>query len=381
MKRAVYDLTPLATNSRFRGIGTYTWDLGRALCEAAVRGELPDGLSLELLVGTPGRYALWTPAAALDFSAVVAACGGERTVGYQAYYWDKRSAQRAFLERSRIDLLHAPDPKGTATSQRYRTVVTAHDLIPTVLGWPYRSYPRALSAWIDRRRYLPHDHVIAISEWTAHDLERVLGLPRAKISVVHHGADHTRFGPQTGAALPDAPYFFYVGGFDERKQVIPLIRAFASVASGLPEQLLIAGRPYPAQRTAMEKAIARGGVSGRVRLMGFVPSEALPGLYRDATAHVLPSRYEGFGLTALEAMTAGCPVVALRATSLPEVCGDAAEWVEDTGLDGLGRALTRLSRDATLRSDLRARGLARAAQFTWSQAARQTLAAYQRVLA
>ena len=370
----VFDMTPLVTKSRFRGIGTYTYELGQAMAEQA-----PDDFHLRFLVGAPGSYALWSAEEAFDRDALLAACGGAETTDYTRYYWQKRRYARRYLEAERVAVVHAPDPKGTGTSRHYRTLVTAHDIIPTVLGSPYRWYPKPVSVAIDRARYRPHTHVISISAWTANELQGLLGVPKDAITVIHHGVDHELFHT-ADASQTEETYFLYVGGFDSRKQVVPLVEAYARIASEVPENLLIVGQPSPAQRAELERVIEAGGVTTRVRILGYVDDKGLAQLYRGATAHVLPTLYEGFGMTALEAMASGCPVVTLRASCVPEICGEAALYADPGDWNEFLGAMKRLSSDEGCRQNVRERGLERAAQFTWRRAAEQTLAVYRRVL-
>jgi glycosyltransferase involved in cell wall biosynthesis len=114
-----------------------------------------------------------------------------------------------------------------------------------------------------------------------------------------------------------------------------------------------------------------------VILIGFVPDEDLPSLYSLAEAFVFPSLYEGFGLPVLEAMGCGTPVVCSNTSSLPEVAGDAALLVAPTDVHGWVQVLQQITSNSTLRTELRHRGLAQAARFTWETAARQTLEVYR----
>lgn len=374
MPIVAFDLTPWSTRSRYRGIGTYTIDLARALAAA----PKPD-FELRFLVGFAGKYRLVGSDFDLSGDSVTAACGGDRVHEYQPYYLYKQTVMKRFLERSDVDLVHAPDPKGSRPGRSHKTIVTGHDLIPTVLGAPYRSYPKFVGVAVDRARYRRHTHVIAISEWTARDLVKVAGVPRQDITVVHHGVNHERF-PADGPRPDGRPYFFYVGGFDQRKQVVPLIEAFAEIARESDCRLVLAGRPDPSQRQAMDAAIARHGVGDSVEILGFVDSDDLPGWYRGAVAHVLPTLYEGFGLTALEAMSCGCPVLTLRASCVPEICGDGALYADPGDWTTWSANMRRVLTDEAFREDLVARGLARAAEFTWARAAENTCNVYRKVL-
>ncbi|MGB9880037.1 MAG: glycosyltransferase family 4 protein, partial [Anaerolineae bacterium] len=121
-------------------------------------------------------------------------------------------------------------------------------------------------------------------------------------------------------------------------------------------------------------------IADRVVFTGYVPDEDLPALYSGADLFVFPSLYEGFGLPPLEAMACGTPVVCSKASSLPEVVGDAALMVDPYDVEALAEAMHRVLSDAVLREELRGKGLARAQQFTWEKAARETLAVYEEVL-
>ncbi len=270
-------------------------------------------------------------------------------------------------------------------------VVTAHDLIRwrdarrlTVSIAPLTARDRAgvrADAWAITRAA----HVITPSQATAADLVAALGVAPERITVVAHGLDHDRFRPVDRRLLAD-PYVLFVGSEHPRKNLPALLRAFAAVArdgrhGGL--RLVKVGAPgndeadfgAPARRLVAELEI-----EDRVVFAGAVPEADLPAWYAGAVCTVLPSRAEGFGLPVLEAMACGSPVIASTAGSLPEVAGGAALLVDPGDLGGLAAALRELAAEGSLRADLRDRGLARAARFTWPRAAAQTAAVYDRVL-
>jgi glycosyltransferase involved in cell wall biosynthesis len=107
---------------------------------------------------------------------------------------------------------------------------------------------------------------------------------------------------------------------------------------------------------------------------GYLPDEDVPALLSGALAFVFPSLYEGFGMPVLEAMACGAPVLAANTSSLPEVAGDAALLVDPADTAAIAAGLARLAAEPALRADLRARGIARAAEFSWERCARETLA-------
>ena len=205
--------------------------------------------------------------------------------------------------------------------------------------------------------------------------------------MAYHGIDTDFFHPHSAAGEDAAvgevtggrPYLFYVGGYDRRKQVPVLARAFCKRADELEQDLVLAGRMSPKERRALLRIIPRR-LRDRVRFTGFVAPELLPALYRHATAHVTPSVYEGFGMTLTEAFACGCPVVAAAASCIPEIADDAALLAPPKDADALGDALVKICTDEALRQGLRARGLERGKRFTWARCADDTLGVYQRLL-
>jgi glycosyltransferase involved in cell wall biosynthesis len=238
-------------------------------------------------------------------------------------------------------------------------VVTVHDIFferePGLMPLKDRLTFKAVVPRAARRAA----HVLAVSERTKADLVELYGIEPDRISVTPHGVDPA-FAPGDGA--PDS-YLLFVGAIQERKD--PLAAADAARELGLP--LVVAG-PEKDARLARELRL-RGA-----ELRGYVGKPELAALYRGAACLVLPSRYEGFGLTVLEAMACGTPVVAYRDAALLEVAGSAAVFTDPGELaEGVRSALAdreRLSRAA----------LDRARLFSWEDTVRRTLEAYRMVL-
>ncbi|NUQ75948.1 MAG: glycosyltransferase family 4 protein [Polyangiaceae bacterium] len=383
--KVCFDISTLSSGSRHRGIGMYALTLAKAFAKIQPR---PADLEIYLALGR--GLALRVVPLPDDPAWIEAEALRGKPVPYTVYYATKQTVALARLMAEGVDLVHAAEPKGACFPPRCRTIVTCHDIIPAVLGPPYRSRftPAWVSAAVATARYRLPDHVIAISAYTRSDLERVTGISRDRVSVVHHGVDASVFhldkGPHEAARIRaiagERPYFLYVGGFDERKQVPELIAAFARAARDLDHALVIAGRIGRNERAPIERAVAAAGAKERVVLAGFVSAEDLPALYRGATAHVMPSTYEGFGMTVLEAFACGCPVIAARTSSVPEIAGDAALFVPPGDTDALSEAIGRVALEESLRRSLTERGLARAAQFTWERCAAETLDVYRSVL-
>jgi alpha-1,3-rhamnosyl/mannosyltransferase len=172
--------------------------------------------------------------------------------------------------------------------------------------------------------------------------------------------------------LPDR-YLLYVGGADARKNIGVLLEAMAAVGDdpAVPPLVIAAGLPKPGQDALFPdwRGMARAlGLSG-VQFVERIAEEDLPAVYRGALAFCFPSRAEGFGLTPLEAMACGTPVLCSNASCLPEATGDAAVLLPPHDAAAWAAAIRSIARDAGLRDDLRARGIARAAGFRWEETA------------
>ncbi|MCL5257103.1 MAG: glycosyltransferase family 4 protein [Chloroflexi bacterium] len=267
-----------------------------------------------------------------------------------------------------------------------RSVVTLHDLgyvhFPKAHTWPSRLYLQA-STWFSARYA---SHVITISEASKRDIMRYCGVPAGKISVIYHGYDQSyrpleapRAAPVAGKYAIDSSYFIHVGTLQPRKNIPRLIRAFSAFKDqGWPHQLVLVGKKgwlYDSIAAAVEASPH----SGCIRLLGYVDNNDLPALVARASALVIPSLYEGFGLPALEAMACGTPVIASNTSSLPEITADAALPVDPLDEKAICDALCRVASDPDLREKLSSAGLARAARFSWERCARETLEVLKRV--
>ncbi len=273
------------------------------------------------------------------------------------------------------------------------TVVTIHDLIPLLLpayrgSAAVRAYMQ-LVARSARRATL----VLTDAEATRPDIVRHLGIPPERVRAVPLAASPAYRPLEDREALAalraryglGESFLLYLGAYDERRNLATLFRALAAAREREPAlpPLALAG-VLPARDTAFapdpRRLAAEAGASAGVQFLGCVPEGDKPALYSAALAFLFPSRYEGFGLPVLEALACGTPVVAANATTLPEVAGPGALLVDPGDVAGWAAAITRVATDPSLRSELRAAGLAHAARFSWQRTARETVAAYRDAL-
>jgi glycosyltransferase involved in cell wall biosynthesis len=268
-------------------------------------------------------------------------------------------------------------------------------LVTTVHDMSYLRYPRFLPqdrlAWLRRKmsQAIQHSRVIlADSHFTRQELlELCPQVAEDRVVVTHLGVDLAHFAdPRHDARLADVRrrlalperFLLYLGTLEPRKNLQGLIEAYGRLPAAVQAShpLVLAGMSGWKQsyfRGELEKLRDRG----LLHELGYVAEADVPALMRAATAFCFPSLYEGFGLPPLEAAACGTPVLSSNAASLPEVLGDAAVYVDPSSPDDIAAGLLRILEDDSLRSRLRAAGPARAAQFPWSNCAKQTLNAYR----
>lgn len=271
------------------------------------------------------------------------------------------------------------------------SVLTVHDLI-------YHRFPehhRRLNYWYLNAAmplYVRRaDAIITVSEHTKKDLVELYGTPPEKVMVVYEAASPHFAPPASKAereaglervralyALPDA-YLVTLGTVEPRKNLTRLLEAFAGLRHDHPSLGLVVAGVRGWLYEDFFAAIDRLDLTEHVRVLGYVPDDALAPLFWGAQAAVVPSLYEGFGLPVLEAMACSCPVVSSDAASLPEVGGEAARYFDPTDVEAMRAAIDALLRDADLRAALGAAGPEQAARFSWQRAAKETWAVYEQI--
>lgn len=359
---------------RRAGLGRYAGNLA-----AALRERMPDRLGV-----FHNRERGWQPLpelAGLPTHSV--------NLGYKPWRLAVWLGQLARVGFDRLlpdaDLYHATEHL-LMPLQGIQTVLTVHDLI-------YELFPehhKRLNRWYLKLAMPLYcrraDQIITISSSSKRDLVQWYGVPEAKITVVHEAAS-AAFSPPSAEAKEAArrryglsdPFIICVGTIEPRKNLTRLLDAMSQVARmGVTCELALVGKTGWLYEPILRHLASAPTV--RCRLLGYVPDDELCALYGAATLSVLPSLYEGFGLPVLEAMACGTPVACSRASSVPEIAADAAVYFDPLEVQDMAQVIHSVLTQKELQASLQARGLHRAAQFSWARTAQETIAVYDRIV-
>lgn len=366
------------------GIGQSAAELLNAMAD-----ELPDGWKIRALVNSrphpPPMADTWTRAPGIELRHTRHS-GRLLLRGWQYLRFPPVESLLG-----QIDLYHSP-ASYVAPVRHARQIVTVHDLFfleeggdldPYGGGYFRRTFPRGLPRC---------DRIIAISEYTKRRIIQAYATPPEKISVIYLGVNTEVYSSKpraddaerTNRWAEGKPYLLCVSTIGpRRKNLEGLLAAYALARTEMADlpPLIIAGRtnnPEVEQRFLRE--IRRLGLESHLRSTGYVSREDLSALYRGALGLVVPSLDEGLGLTVLEAMACGCPVLASDRGALPETAGEATLLTSVDSPEALSKALVKFAGDEELRSRLRTAGIERVKRFSWKSAARSTLELYAHVL-
>ncbi|NLS76176.1 MAG: glycosyltransferase family 4 protein [Chloroflexi bacterium] len=351
------------------GIGQYTKQLIRALSQVATTDEftiLQSRKDQSSLVDHPRfrRRSLWTP----------------------SHHRLEQLTLPLEVALADVQLLHSPDfiPP---FRRKCKSVITIHDLA-------FLLYPNLLTR--ESARYYSQideatrrtDHIIAVSESTKRDIMRLLGVHDKYVTVIHEAADPIYRPLDRGEAaawVQDryhlvGKYVLFMSTIEPKKNLPMLLQAFRQMLDTyhIKAKLVVAGDRGWLFEDVFQ-TVERLKLSEDVIFLGRVTNEELLNLYNAAQVLVHPALYEGFGLTPLEAMACGTPVIVSNASSLPEVVGDAGLLVDPKDPEDLAVAMARVLTTPELQQELRHKGLRRAKNFSWAKAAAQTLELYHRL--
>lgn len=252
-------------------------------------------------------------------------------------------------------------------------VLTIHDMIheifPDILKEPRISKMK-------RDLALRANHIIAVSENTKNDIIRIYGLPKEKITVIHHGSPSKRMNTHQSIQLP-SKFFLFIGERALYKNFSILLESIQNLMqSNQNIHLVCIGKQFNAQESQF---IDERHLKSHV-IQYEASDDELSFIYSKAIALVVPSLYEGFGIPLLEAFSANCPVIAANTSSLPEVGGDACLYFEPTNLDSIIACLNELANNPLKRSELIANGALRVQCFSWKNAAELTAETYSKCI-
>jgi glycosyltransferase involved in cell wall biosynthesis len=347
------------------GISRYHYELARNL-------RTLSEVQIEILMG--GNSSALSFAQLRDKSTKVTSWRTRTKPNYARYAMNEMFSSIVVPFRGKFDVYHPTLNRLIPIVRRQRVVVTQHDCT-------HERFPelfRNMSAYVrNKRKILARaDAIICISELSKRDLLQFYSIDEQKTSVVHHGFSpfsHPDSFPAAPRVTRD-PYFLYVGSRTGYKNFSLLLEAFASKT--IAEQyclVVVGGGPVSPQE--LEK-ILRLGVVRRVEFIPSATDSMLADLYRGANLFVYPSLYEGFGFPPLEAMSVGCPVLANRTSSVPEICGDAVFYFQSQDPAELSKVLLATVTDTRSLNEKRRLGYEQVKLYDWFKAARQTLKIY-----
>jgi len=356
----------------FTGIGQYTRSLVRAM--ATLKPEH------EFVLFTPELVDIDLPS---NCKQIRVAEKPYRSASFRKAYWEHVLVPRE-MERFGINLAHFPYPCNPWRKMPMPVIVTVHDVIPWKLS-EYRQRLRSKLYHLYTRLALKKaDQIITVSDFSKQEIVKVLKVKEKKVTVIPEASPIT----DTSDEFPDLTlrrkFFLYVGGYDARKNVPLLIRAYQKSISHLyPIDLLLVG----GKNKGLESFVTdehRHRVDGkymtkpkgRVIFTDAIPQNELNCLYRQALALVHISTYEGFNLALVEAMSAGIPIICSDIPVHHEVTRDIALFVDPRNLNDVGDAMHRLVHDTGLQRSLAKRGFEESKRFTWEKAAEETLYVY-----
>jgi glycosyltransferase involved in cell wall biosynthesis len=292
-------------------------------------------------------------------------------------------------QKDQIDILHCPFNFGLPYFSPCPRVLTLHDAIDQVYygknaAWQERFKLSNLQMDLHNRiARTKAEAIITVSNHAKTDLIKHLHIPESKITVIYEAADqkfHETVSPEQRSHIREhyqlkQPYFFYLGGWEKRKNIPFLVKSFAN--ANLDNLNLVLGGGNAEQKVELIKLAKELGIEDRLVLLGWIEDNDLPALYAEALCFVYPSEYEGFGLQLCEAIAVGCPVLAARATCLPEILGNGGETFDLDRTEELSQLLVTISSDRKFRKELSDRAFQKSQEYSWRETAISTISTYK----
>lgn len=296
--------------------------------------------------------------------------------------WWEETQLAGIVRRAKVDVYHATWNSGVPPRIGIPTLLTIHDLIPWhdrrtyfATKWQYACYKYGITRAVRRAT-----HIACVSEWVRRDVIQKLHLVGSRVDAVLNGV-HPVEPSASALTRAEKPYILYVGGHEPRKNIAALFRAAGRYQQRFGDSLdvRITGDRKDLSPDAAQ-SFAEHSQESCVHFLGTPCDAELAGWYAGATAVVVPSYAEGFGLAALEAMAHGCPVIVSQHTSLPEVVGQAGIVLDPDDADAMADAIHKITTSTDYRETLAGLALSRAGELSWTAAAQKYVRLYRGVL-
>jgi glycosyltransferase involved in cell wall biosynthesis len=303
-------------------------------------------------------------------------------IGFLKSLIKKTAAGASSASANSFDIYWQPNFVPNVGIKADKTIATIHDF--SWLHYP-EFQPKERVAYL-RKNLLNNssaiDHIITGSNYTKQEIVDILGVDERMVSVIYHGIDHKIFFKSDADDKDDSlpkKYILSVGSIEPRKNLKNLILAYNGLDAELKSQykLLLVG--YKGWNNSEIKEMIEKS-HGDVSYLGYVDDKKLAQLYNNVSLFVYPSFYEGFGIPPLEAMACGTPVIVSERSSIPEVCGDAAVYINPDSSEQISQEMSKILRNTHLQEQMIQKGLERAALFSWEESARQHLEVFKKVL-
>ena len=262
---------------------------------------------------------------------------------------------------------------------RKNQVVTIHDVIPLLFKEYHRKqYPYfkfILTYGLKYARY-----VLTPSDHSKNLLQQIYNLSDERIKFIHNGANTLRQSIKNPERNSEGKFILYIGRLSKMKNIKNLLKAYSMIGDKIVDKLIIVGDNETSLQSEMELAGLSDRIKKRVIFKKNIDERSKCALMKNASLLIFPTLYEGFGLPPLEAMACGCPVIVSDNSSLPEVCGEAAYYVNPQDPSNISDAIIAVLNNKTLRDELINKGLERAKQFSWTVSAAQHLKVLEHVI-
>jgi glycosyltransferase involved in cell wall biosynthesis len=303
---------------------------------------------------------------------------------HQEFTFDEQIGFNKQLKMLGADLVHFTMPQQPI---RYRgaKVTTFHDLTTLRFNNPSKNwlvfkFKQQVYKFVIKSAAKHSSSLIAISQFTKFEVAKFTGQPADKIFVTYEAADKIAEPASQIDRLAGKPFIMYVGRPTPHKNLNRLVAAFSQILKVRPDMVLVLAGKIDANYERVRKRVDKRGLTQSVIFTDFISDGQLRWLYENTAAYVFPSLSEGFGLPGLEAMVHGAPVISAKASCLPEIYGEAAQYFNPLDPSDMAARILDVLNDQKLRQDLIKKGAAQAAKYSWQRMAEETLAVYNQTL-